>query len=90
MYEKLEYACFNSYKSKQEYADFGVVPPFEELCQFDSLLNLLQELSKLGRLGYIHLSFCLQISQYLSLYARTGVLPSTIFQGKAAEVCHLL
>ncbi|XP_054814890.1 tRNA dimethylallyltransferase 2 [Prosopis cineraria] len=26
-----------------------------------------------------------KISQYLSLYARTGVLPSKIFQGKAAE-----
>ncbi|KAF7823266.1 tRNA dimethylallyltransferase 2 [Senna tora] len=26
-----------------------------------------------------------KISQYLSLYARTGVLPSTMFQGKAAE-----
>lgn len=31
----------------------------------------------------------LQISQYLSLYAHHGVLPSQLLQGKAAEVCNL-
>ncbi|KAF7841576.1 tRNA dimethylallyltransferase 2 [Senna tora] len=32
-----------------------------------------------------------KISQYLSLYARTGVLPSTMFQGKVAEnLCPVL
>lgn len=32
-------------------------------------------------------SFSFQINQYISLYARTGVLPSKVFQGEAAEVC---
>jgi len=31
-----------------------------------------------------------QINQYISLYTRTGVPPSKVFQGKAAEVCFLL
>ncbi|XP_020245473.1 tRNA dimethylallyltransferase 2 [Asparagus officinalis] len=34
--------------------------------------------------GLIHRRF-LQINRYLSLYASSGVLPSTLFQGKAAE-----
>lgn len=29
----------------------------------------------------------MQINQYLSLYARSGVLPSKLLQGKAMEVC---
>lgn len=30
----------------------------------------------------------LQIRQYISLYSHTGVLPSKLLQGKAAEVCN--
>lgn len=35
---------------------------------------------------YLDFTDILQINQYISLYARSGVLPSKLFQGKAAEV----
>jgi len=43
-------------------------------------------------MAYLHVTliFRFQINQYISLYTRTGVLPSKVFQGQAAEVCHLL
>lgn len=39
-------------------------------------------------LNKVFLHAFLQINQYLSLYARSGILPSELLQGKAAEVCH--
>lgn len=38
----------------------------------------------------LHVFFGFQINQYINLYNGTSVLPSNIFQGKAAEVCFLL
>ncbi|KAE8705810.1 tRNA dimethylallyltransferase 2 [Hibiscus syriacus] len=48
--------------------------------------DLLKELDPVAA-NRIHPNNHRKINQYLSLYARSGVLPSKLFQGKAAEIC---
>lgn len=78
--EDMDESCFGSLSGDEP------VGPDSDLARDSSSYSydLLKDLDPVAA-NRIHPNNYRKINQYLSLYARTGVLPSKLYQGKAAE-----